>query len=264
MEWKSAQERERSWPSADISMNSQKLQEVTNFKYQCNPLQGWYMLSGNLYQDCLSNGQTKQDLEVHHHQLRKQVQAVKVSCYLHPRLWLWNMDLTCWLWKKRILAVETNCLRKLLRMFFGAQDQRLGAEQDQLPCWSTGTSSGKCQETETCMVRACHTPRQPLKNHPPWHLRGRATPWSAKEILDGQHQRVHISAQWLPAEKIGRVFLLNRLSCASDDPISQGTELNRQGASFHWSRTSQNLWFQGTVPIRVATCTWNVGSDCWT
>ena len=33
-----------------------------------------------------------------------------------------------------------------------AQDQRLGAEQDQLPCGPAGTSSGNCQETETCMV----------------------------------------------------------------------------------------------------------------
>ena len=41
----------------------------------------------------------------------------------------------------------------------GAQDQRLGAEQDQLPCGHTGTFSGNCQETETCMVRACQTPR---------------------------------------------------------------------------------------------------------
>ena len=54
----------------------------------------------------------------------------------------------------------------------GAQDQRLGAEQDQLPCGSTGTSSGSYQETETCMVRACHTPRQPPQNHPSRHLGG--------------------------------------------------------------------------------------------
>ena len=33
------------------------------------------------------------------------------------------------------------------------QDQRLGAEQDRLPCGSTGTSSGNCQEVETRMVR---------------------------------------------------------------------------------------------------------------
>ena len=53
----------------------------------------------------------------------------------------------------------------------GAQDQRLGAEQDQLPCGSTGTSSSNCQETETCVVRACPTPRQPLRNHPSGHPR---------------------------------------------------------------------------------------------
>ena len=50
-------------------------------------------------------------------------------------------------------------------LLLGAQDQRLGAKQDQFPCGSTGTFSGNCQETETCMVRACHTPQQPLQNH---------------------------------------------------------------------------------------------------
>ena len=45
-----------------------------------------------------------------------------------------------------------------LYLLLGAQDQRLGAEQDQLPCGSTGTSRGNCQETETGMVLACHTP----------------------------------------------------------------------------------------------------------
>ena len=39
-----------------------------------------------------------------------------------------------------------------------------GAEQDQLPCGSTGTSSDNCQERKTCMVLACHTPWQPLHN----------------------------------------------------------------------------------------------------
>ena len=77
-------------------------------------------------------------------------------------------------------------------LLLGAQDKRLGTEQDQLPCGSTGTSSGNCQETETCMVRACHTPRQPLQNHPLGHLGGWATLLSAEEMLDGQHQRVDI------------------------------------------------------------------------
>ena len=39
-----------------------------------------------------------------------------------------------------------------------------GAEQDQLPCGYTGTSSGNRQERKTCMVRACHTPWQHLQN----------------------------------------------------------------------------------------------------
>ena len=46
----------------------------------------------------------------------------------------------------------------------------------------------KTEETETCMVQACHTPRQPLQNHPSEHFGGWATLWSAEEMLDGQHQ----------------------------------------------------------------------------
>ena len=52
-----------------------------------------------------------------HHQLHKQVKAVQVSCDLHS-LWLWNMDPACWLWRKRIEAFETKCLRKLLCIFY--------------------------------------------------------------------------------------------------------------------------------------------------
>ena len=77
-------------------------------------------------------------------------------------------------------------------LLLGAQDQRLGAEQDQLPCGSTGTSSGKCQEAETRMVRACHTPR---------HLGEWATPWWVEKMLDGQHQRVDIPAHARTANK---------------------------------------------------------------
>ena len=64
----------------------------------------------------------------------------------------------------------------------------LGAEQDQLPCEFTGTSSGNCQETETCIVRACYTPRQALQNHQSGHLGRWVTPWSAEKMLDGRHQ----------------------------------------------------------------------------
>ena len=85
-----------------------------------------------------------------------------------------------------------NQVREETSLLLGAQDQQLGAEQDQLPCRSTGTSSGDCQETEACL--ACHTPRQPLENHPSGHLGEWATPLSAEEMLDGQHHRVDVPA----------------------------------------------------------------------
>ena len=70
-------------------------------------------------------------------------------------------------------AFETKCIWKLsLYLLLGAQDQLLGAEQDQIPCGSTETSSGNYQETETCMVRECHAPQKPLQNHPPGRLGG--------------------------------------------------------------------------------------------
>ena len=42
-------------------------------------------------------------------------------------------------------------------LLLGAQDQRLGAEQDQLPYGSTGTSSGNCLEMEARMVQVYPT-----------------------------------------------------------------------------------------------------------
>ena len=64
---------------------------------------------------------------------------------------------------------------------------------EEVPCGSTGTS-GNSQETETCMVWACHMPQQPLQNHPPGHLWGWVTLWSAEEMLNGQHQGVDTPA----------------------------------------------------------------------
>ena len=79
-------------------------------------------------------------------------------------------------------------------LLHGAQVQRMSAEQYQLSCGSTGTSSGNFQGREISMVRAFHTQRQPLQNHPSGYLGGWATPCSAEEMLDGQHQRVDIPA----------------------------------------------------------------------
>ena len=42
--------------SADISMNCQKLQEVTNSKHLDITVQGWHLLSKNPHQDCIGNG----------------------------------------------------------------------------------------------------------------------------------------------------------------------------------------------------------------
>ena len=81
------------------------------------------------------------------------------------------------------------------------EDQRLGAEQDQLPRGSTGTSSGNCQETETCIVRACYMPQQPLQNNLSRYFGGWATALSAEEVLDVQHQRMDVPANARTAHK---------------------------------------------------------------
>ena len=70
-------------------------------------------------------------------------------------------------------------------------------------------ANSKCQETETGMVRACHTHHDSLtKNHPSGHLR-RGMPWrrSTEEMLDGRHHKGGVPAnaetcsQGPPAEK---------------------------------------------------------------
>ena len=83
--------------------------------------------------------------------------------------------------------------------------QWLGVEQDQLPCGSTGTSSGNCQEIEICIVWACHIPPWPLKNHSSGHLGGWGTLWSVEEMLDGHHQRVDISVHARTAHDYGNL-----------------------------------------------------------
>ena len=77
----------------------------------------------------------------------------------------------------------------------------LGAAQDQLPCRSTGTPSGNCQETETCMVQACQMPQQTLCNHLSGYLGGWAMLWIAEKMQNGQHQRVDLPAHLRTAHK---------------------------------------------------------------
>ena len=118
--------------------------------------------------------------------------------------------------EKSAVTIKLSTMERLplVALPLGAQDQRLDAEPDQLRRGSTGTASGHCQETETCMVRARHTPRLPLQNHPSGHLGGWAPSWSAEEMLDGQHQRVDTSAHARVADegllqKTGRGSVLN-------------------------------------------------------
>ena len=163
----------------------------------------------------------------------KNVQVLQDFYNYHPPLWLLNMDPACLLSEKKVSTFGNEVPEETFpQLLLGAQDQRLGAEQDQPPCGSTGTSSDSCNEAETCMVQTCDTPRQPLQNHPSEQLGRWATPWSAEEMLDGKHQRADVFAHARTADngllqkKTGRGSLLNRPSCSPDEPIGQGTELN--------------------------------------
>ena len=80
---------------------------------------------------------------------------------------------------------------------------------------SEGSSSGNCQETETCMVLACHTPRQPLPHHPSGHQR----------VSIPAHARTshRASCRKQLEEDLCWIICHNYLP---DKPIGQGTELN--------------------------------------
>ena len=116
-------------------------------------------------------------------------------------------------------------------LLLGVQDQRLSAEQDQLPSGSTGTSSGKCQETEMHGSDMSHaTTASPKPSF--------RAPWRAGDVVAGRGddgwttlKSWHLCpcqnySQGLPAEKTKRGSLLNRTSCPPDDPVGQGTEMN--------------------------------------
>ena len=130
------------------------------------------------------------------------------------------------------------------------KDQWVSAGQDQLTCEFTGASSDKCQLTETYMVRACHTPQQPLQNHPSGHLGQWGTPWSAEEMLDGQHQIIDIPAHARSSHNGLLQKTLKRISAESSlmsprPPIRSmdWTELNWTTCpSLHLPKTVRMLW----------------------
>ena len=153
-------------------------------------MQEWHLLSRNPHQDCLSNGSNSQTERIWWCYTISLTGKFKLCKSLFTSLFLYGRE-------ARTLVADSDKKDSDLRnrvseetsphLLIGAQDQQLVVEQIQLPCESTGTSSGNCRETETCMVRECHTPRQPLQGE--W-----ATPLSTEEMLDRRHQRVDIPA----------------------------------------------------------------------
>ena len=107
--------------------------------------------------------------------------------------------------------------RSKINFLVGQQEPLLATLKRRKPTWIT------------------QTPRPPVRNHRSVHLRGWATPCSAEEKLDGQHQRVG----FLPkSELLARAFCRKdwkRISAessvksshpSSEEPIGQRTEMN--------------------------------------
>ena len=120
-------------------------------------------------------------------------------------------------------------------LLLGAQDQRLGTEQDQLPCGSTETSSGHCQDVK----------RRKLAwfGHVTRHASFSET--NLQCTLEGGRRRGRQRKCWMDNIKewtyLSKPELLTRASCRKvwkrisvesslksphQDPIGQGTELN--------------------------------------
>ena len=79
----------------------------------------WHLLYRNPHQDCLSNGsngQIKQNLEKHYHQICKQFQVVQASVLSLPSSPIVLRRGPCLLTEKRIKVFETKYPKKLLRV----------------------------------------------------------------------------------------------------------------------------------------------------
>ena len=193
-------------------------------------VQRGHLFSRTPHQDCLSNGsngRTRQDLALQYHQLRKQGQAVQVSCHFHPPPWLWNMDLACWLWKKdpcfrNQVHEETSSylllgdwVWKKINFLLGPQEPLLATVMWQKRAWF-------------CMSHATTASPKPSFRAPgrvddAVVSRGTAG-WTTSE--SGHICLCQNRSQGPVAGKTGRGSLLNHPSCPPDDPSSQGTELN--------------------------------------
>ena len=87
-----------------------------------------------------------------------------------------------------------------------------------VPCGSTTTRDGNSLGSGMPLAA---TASPELSFRAPWRL---TTPWSAEEMLDGQHRRMDVPANARTAynglllKKTGRESLLNRLSCLLPPP----------------------------------------------
>ena len=125
----------------------------------------------------------------------------------------------------------------------------MGVEQDQLPCGSTGTSCGDCQEMEMCMVWTCYMPQQLLHSHPSGHLGGWAMPWAAEEMLAGQHRRVDIPRPL--AERLQEDLCL----IISNVPRMTQSVMGLNWTELNWWWLKKKVVFrEGWSLIRMAFC----------
>ena len=102
--------------------------------------------------------------------------------------------------------------------------------------------------------------------HPSGHHELWATPWSAEELLDGQHQRVDIPAHTRTAhkgllQKTGRWFLLNRPLRLPDDPFVQGTELNWTAVWIFEFSVGWKCWFTDSERTQETNSSWSKCSE---
>ena len=142
--------------SADISMHGKKLEEVTSHKYQrvtclCKDSTCSADVRIRIASAMAAMARLNRILRCNTISFASKVKLQKP---LVTSILLYGCETWTLLADSEKRMQEETSPYLLLR----AQDQRLGAEQDQLPSGYTGTSSGNCQETETCMVRAYLTP----------------------------------------------------------------------------------------------------------
>ena len=140
----------------------------------------------------------------------------------------------CWLLKKK--KKKDPGFRKKVpeetssHLLLGAQDQRLGTEQEQLPCGSTGTLLATVKRRKLAWFRhvTCHDSLSKTILQGPLEVgqrRGLRKKCWMDNIKEWTPPRPHAGTAYRGLlQKAGRESPLNRLPCPPDDPIQ--SELN--------------------------------------